>query len=68
MTEQEKRRLADLSPAEYRRELREGAKEGVKELMGDYVREFGWFSLRVLGVASIGAVITFILMMDGWKK
>lgn len=68
MTEHEQRRLTDLSPEEYRRELREGAKEGFKELVNEYVQHFGLFSLRVLGVASIGALITFVLMMDGWKK
>lgn len=68
MTDEDyQRRLSDLSPEEYRRELREGAKEGVKELTREYVQQFGYFSLKVLGVAGIGALITFILTMEGWR-
>ncbi len=64
----EQRRLSDLSPEEYRRELRQGAKEGFKELVREYIQDFGIFSLKVLGVAGIGALVIFILTMDGWKK
>lgn len=64
----EQRRLSDLSPQEYRKELREGAKEGFKELVREYIQEFGIFSLKVLGAAGVGALVIFILTMDGWKK
>jgi hypothetical protein len=65
---EEQRRLTDLSPEEYRKELREGAKEGFKELTREYMQNFGVFSLKFLGVAGLGALIVFIITMDGWRK
>ncbi len=37
-----------------------------KELLGEYVQKFGWFSLSVIGVATIGALIWFVLISQGW--
>jgi hypothetical protein len=64
----ETKRHSDLTPEETRRERREDAKEGVKEFMQECMQNFGIFSLKFLGVAGLGALVIFILTMDGWKK
>lgn len=48
--------------------LREVVKDAVKELVSDYVRLFGWWSLRTLSVAAVGAVIVGILWAAGYAK
>lgn len=48
--------------------LREIVKDAVKELVGDYVRLFGWWSLRTLSVAAVGAMIVAILWAAGYAK
>lgn len=49
-------------------EQREIVKQAVKELLAEYAKAFGWWSLRYLSVALIGAVILFILYANGWTK
>lgn len=48
--------------------LREVVKDAVKELLGDYVRLFGWWSLRTLSVAAVGGIIVGILWAAGYAK
>ena len=45
------RRQSDMNLEDYRREIREGAKAGIKELANEYAQKFGWWSIRTLGVA-----------------
>lgn len=47
-------------------ELRAIVKEAVSDLLGDYAKRFGWWSLRTIGVAGVGAVIVFILWANGY--
>jgi hypothetical protein len=49
-------------------ELRAAVKEAFRELLGDYVRMFGWWSIRTIAVAGVGAVIVLILWAGGWKQ
>lgn len=51
-----------------RAEMREVVKEAFRELVGDYVRAFGWWSMRTLAVAAIGAAIVGILYAAGYAK
>jgi hypothetical protein len=48
--------------------LREIVKDAVKELVGDYVRLFGWWSLRTMSVAAVGGIIVLILWAAGYAK
>lgn len=48
--------------------LREVVKDAFKELLADYVRQFGWWSLRTLSLAAIGAAIVGILWAAGYGK
>jgi len=41
-------------------------KQAWKELLNEVVQEFGWWSLKAIGVLLIGAVIYFILTSQGW--
>lgn len=50
------------------RVLRGVVKDAVKELLGDYVRLFGWWSLRTVSVAALGAMIVLILWVAGYAK
>lgn len=47
---------------------REIVKQAVKELLAEYAKSFGWWSLRYIGVALIGALVLFILYANGWAK
>lgn len=48
--------------------LRDIVKDAVKELVGDYVRLFGWWSMRTLSVAAAGGVLVLILWAAGYVK
>ncbi len=48
--------------------LREIVKDAVKELVADYVRAFGWWSLRTISVAAVGGIIVLILWAAGYGK
>lgn len=48
--------------------LRDLVKDAVKELVGDYVRVFGWWSMRTLAVAGVGGMIVGILWAAGYAK
>jgi hypothetical protein len=49
-------------------ELRAVVKEAFRELLGEYARTFGWWSLRTIALASVGAVIVFVLWANGYTK
>lgn len=51
-----------------RRELVDAAKQGYKELVREYVGLFGWFALKTVGVAIIGALIVFLINYGGLGK
>lgn len=48
--------------------LREVIKDAVKELIAEYVRLFGWWSLRTLTVAAVGGLIMLALYAAGYAK
>ncbi len=48
--------------------LREVIKDAVKELIDEYVRLFGWWSLRTLTVAAVGVLIMLALYAAGYAK
>ena len=41
-------------------------KEAWKELIGEYVQKFGWFSISTMALLLIGALLYFILTHSGW--
>ena len=48
--------------------LRAVVKDAVKELVADQVRQFGWWSMRTLAYAAVGAAIVGILYAAGYAK
>ncbi len=48
------------------RVLRDIFKEAWRELLREYVTAFGWFSISTIGLSVIGALIYFVLTMNGW--
>lgn len=48
--------------------LKAAFKEGAKEWLNEKMQEFGWWTLKGIGAASIFALFYFILLMNGWKK
>ncbi len=49
-------------------ESKEILKEALKEWLDEKLAEFGWFSLKTLAIAGLGALVYFILVMNGWSK
>lgn len=49
-------------------ELRAVVKEAHRELLGEYAKAFGWWSLRTIALACVGAVIVFVLWANGYTK
>lgn len=43
-------------------------KDAIKELLGEYVNTFGWWSTRTLALLVLGAAIMFVLQVNGWSK
>ncbi len=57
-----KKSLEQLQAAE----LRAVFKDAWKELVREYVTEFGWFAAKTLTLLVVGAGIYFILVSNGW--
>ena len=51
-----------------REDTKQALKEGMKEWLDDRYAEFGRWSLRVILVAALGALVIFILSMQGFHK
>lgn len=49
-------------------EQRALVKAAIKELLAEYVAKFGWWSSRTLGLLAIGALVLFILRVQGWVQ
>jgi hypothetical protein len=49
-------------------DLKAAYKEAVKEWLDSQFAEVGKWTVRTLLVAAIGAVIYFVLIMNGWKR
>lgn len=48
-------------------DLKNAAKEAIKEWLDDQYREFGRWSVRVIAGAAICALLYFILKTNGWS-
>lgn len=48
------------------KEAKEALKEALKEWLDEQFATFGRWSFRALAVAAIGALVYFILQMNGW--
>lgn len=46
--------------------LREIVKSAIKELIREQAQEFGWWTAKTATVAILGAVILFVLYVNGW--
>ena len=51
-----------------REEEKQLLKEALKEWLDDKLSEFGWFSIKTLVIAAMGALVYFILLMNGWTR
>ena len=60
------RRLGDLTPEEYRKELREGAKEGIQEWADGKVNALGRWTLRAVLVGAIAIVVKGLIALDAY--
>jgi hypothetical protein len=49
-------------------ETKEALKEALREWLDDKLAQFGMWSLKALFAAALGALIYFILTMNGWHK
>lgn len=49
-------------------QLRAVVKEAISEKIDEYVRRFGWWSLRTISLACVSAVIVFVLWANGYTK
>ena len=47
---------------------KEALKEALKEWLNEKLAELGLWSLRTIAVAGLGALVYFILTMNGWHK
>ena len=45
-------------------QLRSAVKDAYKELIGDYIRTFGWWSLKTLGAMAIGGIVALALLVQ----
>lgn len=43
-------------------------KEAFKEMVKEEVTNFGWFSIKTIGVLAGGGLLYFILTQNGWHK
>lgn len=50
-----------------RHELKVIVKTAIKEWLDEQTLKFGKWSLRWLGMATLGALVYFILIMKGWS-
>ena len=58
MNERDEKAIKDAAIAAVnRQQLREAVKEAYKEIVEDYVRKFGWWSLKTLAAIGTGALI-----------
>ncbi len=62
--QQVKQNLISLS----KRELMNATKDAVKELLHESIAEFGWWSLKTIGTALLGATIMFIIYVEMGHK
>ena len=58
MNERDEKALKDAAKeALNKQQLREAVKEAYREIVEDYVRKFGWWSLKTLAAIGTGAII-----------
>lgn len=58
MNERDEKAVKDAAKeAITRQQLREAVKDAYKEIIEDYVRKFGWWSLKTLAAIGTGAII-----------
>lgn len=58
MNERDEKALKDAAKeALNKQQLREAVKEAYREIVEDYVRKFGWWSLKTLAAIGTGALI-----------
>lgn len=68
MHERDEHAIKEAVKAMTEAEQRKIVKEAIKELMGEYIRTFGWWSTRTLSLLVLGALILFILQVNGWTR
>ena len=68
MNERDERAIKEAIKEMDSRVIRDVVKDAVKELVGEQVRLFGWWSLRTLGYAAVGAAIIAALWLAGFQK
>ena len=61
MNERDEAAIKAAMKAMSHREQMDVVKAAVKELLADYAKAFGWWSLRCIAVAFVGAVFIFIV-------
>lgn len=49
-------------------QVKEALKEALKEWLNEKLAELGLWSFRTIAVAGLGALVYFILSMNGWHK
>lgn len=57
-----------MPPDNDRAEVKSAMKTAIKEWLDEKFAEFGWFSAKALMAAALGALLYFILTMNGWHK
>lgn len=48
-------------------DMKQAAKEAIKEWLDEQVNKLGWWSIKTLAGLGLIALIYFILIMNGWK-
>jgi hypothetical protein len=43
-------------------------KEAIKEWLSEQAAEFGWWTLKCIGMAAFAGIIYLALISQGWKK
>lgn len=43
-------------------------KEAIKEWLSEQVTEFGWWTLKTIGIAAFAGLVYLALISQGWKK
>lgn len=49
-------------------EVKDALKEALKEWLNEKLSELGMWSFKTIAVAGLGALVYFILTMNGWHK
>lgn len=68
MNERDESAVKEAVKAMAQSEQRAIVKAAIKELLSEYVAQFGWWSSRTLALLAIAALVLFILKVNGWAQ